>query len=159
MADENVLTLGRRRFPVTEATFRRITDDGNGRPGWEFNVRTGPPLRPPRNHTERYMFANGVRLYAEAGDPIPLPDKKDLTGERLVLKEPYDPESGGVYFTLYVCEHDDVSDLTLRFLQRRGNEYRIRVSALAHHVFPEPVKLTIKTWIKRLPAKKYRGDT
>lgn len=158
MSNENVLTLGNYHFPITEAIFRRIADEGNGPPGWEFNICTGPPTEEPEDSTERFLFANGVRFYVE-GDPIPLPDKEYLTGEVLVLKEPFDPDSGEVYFTLYVGEHGDVSDLTMRFLEKRGTEYRITVTALAHHVFEEPAKLKMETWIKQLPSKQYGAES
>jgi hypothetical protein len=149
-----ILTLAGHRFPIHQATFRRITDNGQGQPGWELNVYTQPPLEEPNDESERFMFANGVRFYAE-GDPIPLPDVEDLTGVEIYLKEPFDPDSGEVYFTLFVGEHEDVSDVTLRFVERRGSKYRLQVSALAHHVFKDPVKLTIDTWIERLPAGRY----
>jgi hypothetical protein len=149
---ENVLTLGRYRFPVIDPTFRHVIDDG-GRPGWDFEVRTGPPFKKPKDHTVAYMFHNGVRFFAE-GDPIPLPNLPDLTGTKLILKEPFDRESGEVYFTLYVCEFDDVSDLTLRFVERSGAYYCMTVSALAHRVFEKPVPLKIRTWIRRMRARR-----
>jgi hypothetical protein len=149
------LTLAGHRFPIHHATFRRITDDGQGRPGWEFNICTLPPAEEPADETERFLFANGVRFYAE-GDPIPLPDADDLTGTEVFIEEPFDPESGEVYFTLYVCEHRDVSHVRLRFLERRGPQYRIQVSALAHNIFEEPAELAFETWITRQPAGQYR---
>jgi hypothetical protein len=149
-----MLTLAGHRFPIHHATFRRITDDGQGRPGWEFDVCTQPPLEEPTDATERFMFARGVRFYAE-GDPIPLLDVEDFTGVEVFIKEPFDPDSGEVHFTLYVCEHGDVSDVTLRFLERRGTEYRIQVSALAHNVFEIPTPLQFETWITQLPAHQY----
>ncbi len=147
------LTLAGHRFPIHHATFRRIIE-GQGQSGWEFNVCTQAPLEEPAEASEQFLFANGVRFYAE-GDPLPLPDQEDLTGVELLLKEPFDPESGEVYFTLYVCEHEDVSDIHLRFVERRGDDYRMLVSGLAHHLFEEPVRLEIDTWIKRLPAGRY----
>jgi len=128
MEELGELTLAGHRFPIHHATFRRITDDGQGRPGWEFDVCTRPPVREPAEVSERFLFADGVRFYAE-GDPIPLPDADDLTGTEVFVEEPFDPESGEVYFTLYVGEHQDVSHVRLRFLERRGSDYRIRVGA------------------------------
>ena len=71
---------------------------------------------------------------------------------KLTIKEPFDSTSGEAYFTLYVVEHDDVSDVTLRFLERRGDQYRLQVSALTHNVFEEPALLQFETWITRLSA-------
>jgi hypothetical protein len=147
------LKLAGHRFPIHHATFRRITDNGQGRPGWEFNIRTGPPLD-ESEETEGFLFADGVRFYAD-GDPIPLADADDLTGVEVFIEEPFDRDSGEVYFTLYVREHDDVSRVRLRFLERRGSDYRLRVSALAHHVFDEPVELEFETWITRQPDGRY----
>jgi hypothetical protein len=148
------LTLAGHRFPIHHATFRRITDDGQGHPGWEFNVCTQPPVEEPSDESEGFLFANGVRFYAE-GDPIPLPDADDLTGIEVYIEEPFDPDSGEVYFTLYVGEHQDVSHVRLRFLERRGSQYRIQVSALAHNVFEEPAELAFECWISRQPSARY----
>ena len=41
------MTLAGHRLPIHHATFRRITDDGQGHPGWEFNVCTQPPVEGP----------------------------------------------------------------------------------------------------------------
>jgi len=139
------------RFPIHHATFRRITDDGQGQPGWEFDICTQPPLVEPADETERFMFCNGVRSYAE-GDPIPLPDAEDFTGVEVYIEEPSHPESGEVYFTLYVYEHEDVSHVRLRFLERRESRYRIQVSALAHNLFKEPAELSFETWIEQQPS-------
>jgi hypothetical protein len=98
------LILGRHRFPIHHATFRRVSGDGQGEPGWDFEIDTQPPIEEPTDDTERFMFATGVRFYAE-GDPIPLADAEDLTGVDVYIEEPFDPESGEVYFTLYVGEH------------------------------------------------------
>jgi hypothetical protein len=148
------LTLAGHRFAIHHATFRRITEDGQGKLGWEFNVCIQPPLEEPADEPERLLFSNGVRFYAE-GDPIPLPDAEDLTGVEVFVEEPFDPESGDVYFTLYVGEHGDVSHVRLRFLERRGSDYLIHVTAEAHAVFEKPVELTIETWISRLPDGRY----
>src|SRR5262245_35600361 len=144
------LTLEGHRFPIHHATFCRITDDGQGRPGWEFDVCTQPPVVEPADEADRFLFAQGVRFYAE-GDPIPLPDAEDLTGTEVFIEEPFDPESGEVYFTLYVSEHGDVSHVRLRFLERLGAKYRIRVSALAHNLSEKPVELAFECWITRQP--------
>jgi hypothetical protein len=146
------LILGRHRFPIHHATFRRVSGDGQGGPGWDFEIDTQPPIEEPTDDTERFMFATGVRFYAE-GDPIPLADAEDLTGVDVYIEEPFDPESGEVFFTLYVGEHGDVSHVRLRFLERRGTQYRLQVSALAHSVFEAPTKLSIETWITREPTR------
>jgi hypothetical protein len=150
------MTLAGHRLLIHHATFRRITDDGQGNSGWEFNVCAQPPVEEPADESEGYLFANGVRFYAE-GDPIPLPDSDDLTGTEVFIEEPFDQESGEVYFTLYVAEHQDVSHVRLRFLERRGSDYRIRVSALAHNIFEEPAELAFECWIARQPSGRYGG--
>jgi hypothetical protein len=48
-----------------------------------------------------------------------------------------------------------VSHVWLLFLERRDSDYRIRLSALAHHVFEDPVELAFKTWIKRQADGRY----
>jgi len=146
------LILGRHRFPIHHATFRRVRGGGQGQPGWDFEIDTRPPIEEPPDDTERLMLATGVRFYAE-GDPIPLADAGDLTGVEVYIEEPFDPESGEVYFTLYVGEHGDVSRVRLRSLERRGTQYRLQVSALAHSVFEAPTKLSIETWITREPTR------
>jgi hypothetical protein len=156
-----ILTLGKHRFPVTIATFRRyiaITVERKERFGWEFDVWTGPPLKRPRNLSERFMFADGVHLEAQSRD-IPLPHNGDLLGIAISLKEAFDLVSGDEYFTLYVSEFGDVSDLTLKFVERRGKLYHMMVSALAHHVHERAEPLKVDTWIKRLPAATYGGQT
>ena len=52
---------------------------------------------------------------------------------------------------LQIATADDVSDLVLRFVERRGSKYRIQVSALVHSVFEKPTRFEIDTWITRLP--------
>jgi hypothetical protein len=150
------MTLAGHRLPIHHATFRRITDDGHGHAGWEFNDCTQPPVGEPAEESDRFLFATGVRFYAE-GDPIPLPDAEDLTGTEVFIEEPFDPGSGEVYFTLFAGEHKDVSHVRLRFLERRDEQYRIRVSALAHNVFDEPAELAFEAWITRQPAGRYGG--
>lgn len=150
----DLLRLGEYHFPIVRADFRRILDDGLGRPGWELNVSTGPPIRTPADGAESGLFDNGVRFFAE-GDPIPLPDLDELTGVVVDLPDPYEAETGEVYFTLYVGEYQDVSSLVLRLLERDGSRYRMTVTALAHQVFEVPTSLEIETWIERLPAGSY----
>lgn len=148
------LTLAGHRFPIHIATFRHITDDGQGQKGWEFNICTQPPAIEPSDEGEQFMFANGIRFYSE-GDPIPLPNKQDLTGTELFLEESFDPESGEVYFTVYLGEHQDVSHVRLRFLERRAKQYRLSVTALAHDIFEQPAKLAFECWITQLPPGRY----
>jgi hypothetical protein len=71
------------------------------------------------------------------------------------IEEPFDPESGEVYFTLQTGEHRDVSHVRLLFLERRASEYRIRVSGLAYNVFEEPTEFAFECWITRQPPGKY----
>lgn len=148
------LTLAGHRFPIHSAMFRYITDDGQGHPGWEFNICTQPPIAERFEGPEQFLFASGVRFYAK-GDPIPLDNADDLTGVEVYIEEPVNPNSGEVYFTLFVGEHRDVSHVRLRFLERRGSQYRIRVSALAHNLFAEPTALSFECWITRQPSGRF----
>jgi hypothetical protein len=143
------------QFSVVEATFRpRGASAEDGVPRWDFEVRTGPPLELPTHEEDDDVldFSDGVRLYSEQ-DPVPLVDQDDLTGTELKLKEPFHPELNEPYFTFYTYEHDDVSDVTLRFLERREDEYRIEFTGLAHHIQENPAQLRVETWIKRLPPR------
>ena len=150
------LHFGGCRLPITRATFRYVSDGNNDPrsdeevPGWDFDVGTGPPLEPTADDSLRYLLSNGMRFYSES-DPIPLVNADDLTGMELRLPESFDPVSGEVYFTVYLGEHNDVSDLTMRFIERRGAMYRMQVSALVHSVFEAPARFEIDTWIERLP--------
>ncbi|HYH68989.1 MAG TPA: hypothetical protein VD866_30120 [Urbifossiella sp.] len=142
------------RLPIYHATFRRITNDRQGRPGWEFNVCTQPPIEVPTDESKRFLFANGVRFCSE-GKPIPLHDVDDLTGTELFIEELFNPESCEDYFTLYMGEYQLMSHVRLRFLQRRGSEYRIRVTALVDlvdDVSEDPAELAFECWIIRQQA-------
>lgn len=93
-----------------------------------------------------------MRLYTER-DELPLPVRDDLTGFTLRLKPPFDPDTGEVYFTIYVREHEDVSDLVLHFVERAEQRYRVHATALCHNVYrAEPLPLVVDTWLTRLPA-------
>ncbi len=89
-------------LPVTRASFGYVADEEL--PGWDFNVCTDRPIEigPKTDESIVAMLSNGVRFYAEA-DPIPLENADDLTGTVLKLAEPYDPVSGEVYFTFFLC--------------------------------------------------------
>ena len=154
--EENTLKIGSFVFPVTKATFRYITNNGDGTPGWEFEIRTAAlkSLTP-----KSVLYRQQPRFFSE-GDPIPLENLKDLTGTEIYLKEPFNQESGEVYFTLYVFEHGDLTDLKLKFVKKKGSLYRIRVTATVPEgtVFSTSKRLRIDTWIKQLSAKRYGDD-
>src|SRR5262249_10193962 len=57
----------------------------------------------------------------------------------------------------YVFEHEDVSHVRLRFLERRGSQYRIRASALGYNVLHDPSELVFETWITQQPPGRYGG--
>ena len=128
----------------------------SGQPGFQgFNICTQPPVEEPAKEGEQLLFTRGVRFYAE-GDPIPLPDLDDLTGTRLVHRGAVRPQvRPSACFTLYVCEHQHVTHVRLRFLERRGEQYRITVSALAHNLFAKPAELAFETWIPQQAAIRY----
>jgi hypothetical protein len=145
-------------LPVTRASLGFVTDGNNDPrsdetvPGWDFDVYAGPPVECSGDESVVSLLSDGMRFYAES-DPIPLENWDDLTGVKLKLAEPYDRESGEVYFTVYLGEHNDVSDLTMRFVERVGQRYRMMVSALVHSVFEEPTRFEIDTWIDRIPDR------
>jgi hypothetical protein len=145
------LTVAGYRLPIVRATFRYISDDGCGDCGWEFDIRTLPPVEEP---DEASMLPYGVRFYSEA-DPIPLPHQEDLTGVEVFIEEPFDPVTGDVYFTLYAGEHEDVSSVRLRFDERQGTSYRLRVTALAYGFAESPLPLELECRITRLPDGSY----
>jgi hypothetical protein len=147
----NTLRLGKHTFPVTHATFFRLSQPGDERPSWEFEIRTGPPLGVDAKSDDFYLYPHGVRLYSE-GDPVPLPDTDDLTGVELYLKPPFDPKYNDPYFTLYVHEHGDVSEVRLQFVKRRGVSYRLKLTGLANNIEEKPLPLEVDTWIKWQPA-------
>lgn len=152
---ENFLKIGEYVFPVTKSTFRFVENDGAGNPGWEFNVQTGKTVSKLAADDD-HLNGMPVRFYAE-GDPIPIPNKEDLLGVEIFLESPYDEESGEVYFTLYVFEHGELTNLSLKFVERKENLYRMLVTAKvpAGTATGEDENLTIDTWIKRLPKTGY----
>jgi hypothetical protein len=143
----NTLSINTTTYTVTNATFRFLADDGDGMPGWEFDVRTAALDYEEGNPLSTVQ----PRFYAE-GDPIPLENLADLTGVELKLEEPFDAD-GEVYFTLYVYEHGDLRNLTLKFLERDGSRYRMALTATipAKTVLQDDAILNIATWIDRLP--------
>ncbi len=147
----NTLTLGSLSFPITKAVFRYVPENDLGGPGWDFNIVAEPCQSLEPDH---FLSDTGIRFYSEA-DPIPVPNLDDLTGVEIFLAEPFDPQSGEVYFTLYVFEHGDLINLTLRFLERdQSSRYRIFISATvpAGSVFDHDEQLEIHTWIEQLPT-------
>ena len=145
--EPNSLRLGDRIFPITCATFFRLSQPEEEHPRWQFEIRTGPPLDLADDAHDRFMYGRGVRLYAEA-DPIPIPALEDLTGVELHLPEAFDRKYNDPYFTLYVQEHGEVSDVRLRFAKRRGDSYRLYLTGFAHHVVRDPLPLQVETWIQ-----------
>ncbi len=111
-------------LPVTRASFGFVADGNNEPrseeevPGWDFDVCAGQPISSVEDESVVSLLSDGMRFYAES-DPIPLKNADDLTGVELKLAEPYDPVTGEVYFTVYLGEHNDVSDLTLRLRRAR----------------------------------------
>jgi hypothetical protein len=151
--NDNILAIGSYVFPIAKATFRYITDDGEGNPGWEFDIRT----KKPRDLSPKsILYGRLPRFYSE-GDPIPLKNARDLMGTQIHLKDAYDPDSGKVYFTLYVFEHGDLINVRMRFLEKKGKSYRIKITATVPEgtVFSTPKRLRIETWIKQLPDGHY----
>ncbi len=155
MTQKGQIQLGGCIFPVHKATFRFLSDGGyaetDDAPGWDFQIKASAPIEGEDEEVKSLLW-DGVRFYSE-GDPIPLKDADDLVGVNLNLKDSFDPLTGEVYFTLYTGEHQDVSDLNMTFLRREGANYLIKVEALVHNVFEDPMLFQIDTWIEKLPSQ------
>ena len=152
--DHGTLSINETIYAVAKASFRFIIDDGDEESGWEFDVRT----EALDHHEGEPLTSVQPRFYSE-GDPIPLEYRDDLTGVELNLVEPFDENSGEPYFTFYVYEHGNLRDLTLKFLERDGDRYRISVKATipAGTVLLDDATLKIATWIQQLPDASYPG--
>lgn len=143
------LTLPGYRFAAHTARMYRCSTDEHERPGWAFFIAAGEPFEEPaRADDECGIFPNGVALYAE-DEPVPLPEADDFTGLDFFLKEPYHPD-GEVYFTFNPMEAHDVSDVNIRFRERRGSRYRVELTALVYHVFSaeNPAVLQYSGWLQ-----------
>ena len=140
-----MLTLRERSFPVEGAWLRRGADDALAYPTWTFELRTAPPVGVPAD--DPYAGC-GLRLFTE-GAPLPLADADDLTGTVLALAEPFDPDSGEPWFTLYAAAHHDVARLVLTFVAREGARYRVRIEAEVHGLTVGPAPLRVDTWMQR----------
>lgn len=150
---DGILKIGEIIFPINKSEFRYIKDDGNGSSGWEFEIRTDEANSLPEDHL---LFGERIRFYSQ-GDPIPIPFQDDLTGVEIFLEAPFDEISGEVYFTLYVFEHGDLTNLSLKFIERKGDFYKILINAKIPKGTVESYEedLTIDTWIKQLPTGSY----
>lgn len=110
-------------------------------------IAAEPPFDPPPQDEVLGDFPFGAALFADR-EPIPLPAVADLTGVELVLKEPYNPESGEVYFTFDPGEACDVSDVRMRFLERAEARYRLEITAVVHQFYEEPTELRYSGWVE-----------
>jgi hypothetical protein len=115
------------------------------RTGWGFDIAAGPPFEKPKG-SKGEIFCDGICLDAE-DEPVPLPRVKDLSGVDFSLRRPYNPQSEEDYFTFSCPAYKQVSRIRIRFLERKGRRYRIRLSVLVHHVFARPTELTYEGWI------------
>src|SRR5262249_10267952 len=101
------------------------------------------------------LFPYGARLYTEAA-PFPLEKAQDFTGIELDLPLPYDDETGEPFFGLKICEEHSVSNLYLRFIERKGRRYRIELNATVEEtVFGHPERLGLSAWAEQLPDHAY----
>jgi hypothetical protein len=150
MDAENRMRLGSYEFAIEAASYRYITESDSG-PGWDFDF-SGPCINDdPENPT----FLYGARLYTEAA-PIPLEKAEDYTGSELYLPEPYDDATGEPFFGLKVWEEHDLSDLRLRFAEKKGPTYRIEITAsVAETVFGHPERLRLSAWTEERPDHSY----
>ena len=142
--NENELYFDSHRFAIQSASFRYITDSWSG-PGWDFDF-SGPCITDSKDKPE---YPYGIRLMTEAG-PLPLKPLDDLTGAFIELNSPYDEESGEAYFDVNVMEAHDVLKLRLDFVERRGDEYLVKVEAtVAETVTGRQESLSLVAWARR----------
>jgi hypothetical protein len=124
-AGQGFLTIDRARAVIERrATFRYVRDDGEGRAGWDLDVVSEDFDVSPRS----VLFRRNASFRAEAA-PIPLENVENLSDASVSLRRPFDEATGEPYFTLYVFEHGDLTDLRMTLGERRGNEYRLVVTA------------------------------
>ena len=82
--------------------------------------------------------------------PLPLEPMDDLTGATVELDSPYDEEAGEPYFDVNVLEAHDVPRLKLHFIERRGNDYLIKINAtVAETITGEQDPLSLLAWACR----------
>ncbi|QDV47269.1 hypothetical protein Enr13x_71780 [Stieleria neptunia] len=142
--DENELHFDSHRFAIESATFRYITDSCSG-PGWDFNF-SGPCVTDDRDEPE---YPYGIRLMTEAG-PLPLEPNDDLTGASIELNSPCDEDSGEPYFDVNVMESHDVLRLRLDVVERRGDDYLIKIIAtVAETITGKQESLSLIAWAQR----------
>ena len=144
--DLGELSLPGYRFAAHTARMYRFANAAN-RSGWGFFIETHEAFEEPPEDDETWgHFPYPVVLLAD-DEPIPLPQADDLTGVDFFLEEPYHP-GGRQYFQFTPIDSHDVSDVRIRFLERRGWRYRIELSAVAHEVFSEPTELRYVGWVQ-----------
>lgn len=152
MPAENQLELGRFLFVVESASFRYITGSNSG-PGWDFDFIGGCV----NDDEDEPLFEYGARLYTEAA-PIPIRKMDDYTGVDVFLPESYDDESGEPYFGLKSVEEHEVSNLRLRFRQKRGDRYLIEITGtVAPSLLVEATQLNLLAWAEEQPDHAYPG--
>ena len=127
--------------------FTNDADDEAARAGWGSIIATWEPFEePPRGEDECGIFPNEVALYAE-DEPIPLPESDDFTAPDFFFKEP--PRSDGeAYFMYDPTEAYDVSDVRIRFVERRSSRFRVELSAVMYRVFEQPAELRYLGWVR-----------
>ena len=150
MPAANIMRLGCYEFAIDAASFRYVTQSWSG-PGWDFEFRG----RCVNDSPEEPLFLYGARLLTEAA-PMPLAKSNDYTGVELELPLSYDEESGEPLFGLQVMEEHPLSNVHLRFVERKGNRYRIEMSAtVAETVLGQPEALQLSAWAEELPDHAY----
>ena len=117
------------RFLAHTAQMWRVSQDDKTRQGWGFRIRTESPT-----------------LEAE-DEPIPLPDRDDLTGVDFRLDPSYDLDTGGVYFSFTATAWHEVSQLRIRFVEKNEGRYRVELSATVHHVSEASSEVRYEGWI------------
>ena len=147
---ENTLKIHRTIFPIKAAIFQYCPPSPNqAYAGWNWDIDCGENANLTPRHT---LYGREPRLYAEIA-AIPLANQANLTGVTLHLPEAWNAEHNEPYFTLYVYEHGDLLDAKLMFIEKKGNAYRIHLTARipAGSVYSGETKLTVDTWIEQLP--------
>jgi hypothetical protein len=151
MVEANRIRLGRFEFVIDFGSFRRITECWSG-PGWDFNFTGACANDDPENS----MFPDGrIGVYCEAA-PLPLAKAGDYVGVEIDLPGFYDEATGEPYFAVDVGESFEVSDAKLRFVQRDGGRYLIKLSGNAPaSLLGQTEKFELLAWADELPDHSY----
>lgn len=136
------LTIDQHQFPVTAATLWFVRNRRGDQIGWDLQIRASDEAG--------LLHGGEIRFFAEG--PTALRAGDDLTGVEVLRAQ-----TGDTY-VLAVYEHHELHDMRLRFDDRDGARYRMRVSATTPEgtVLEHAAQLTIDTWVELLPDVTYQ---